>query len=141
VSDQSPPRDPSTKAKREKRPEAGIRHYASGDLSLSIRGLEGSGPVRIHLEHKSGAALIDPFCAIEDLEQGRMLSTQGFDGTGYRITIDEARATAQIEASAPSEILGGAISVVLPRGEDLASGGPLRITGDEDTMPITVRKG
>lgn len=139
MSGRSPPRDPSTKPRRE-RSVSPIRHYTAGNLSLTIRGLDGSESVRIHLEHKSGAALIVPYCEAADLEHGAKLSTNGFDGTDYRITIDDAAETALVEASRATAILGGATSIVLPRAADLASSGPLRITGDEDTMPITVRK-
>jgi hypothetical protein len=110
------------------------------DVTLRLRGLDGQGPVRVHIEHHSGAALIAPSCELEVVTGGYRLSTTGFDGTSFRIDVDEAARTVKIEASAATGILGGGTAAVLERGEDIAPAVGLRASGDEPTMPIIVKK-
>lgn len=119
-----------------------VRQYGSGELTLRLRGLEREGPVRLHLEHKSGAALIVPACERRSIPAGHELRTRGFDGTDYRFTVDEVARVVRIQASAPTVLLGGSTEAAVVRGEDLTMPqlAALRITGDEDTMPISVKK-
>lgn len=118
-----------------------IRQYDDGELTLRIRDLPGQGRINVHIEHRSGAALIAPFC--ESVRAGRVIEikTTGFDGIDYRVTIEDAEsAPATIEASRPTMILGGASRCVLPRKADAHPSHPIRATGDEDTVPISMLK-
>lgn len=134
--------DPSTAPRRESRSGRTVRQYSHGEVSVRIRGLDGAGQVRVHIEHKSGAALIVPFCSKTDGKQGPELATTGFDGTDYHMSIDEVHNTLTVTASAPSPILGDLTTLTLKRVEDLSTtdSGALRVTGDEDTMPIVLKK-
>lgn len=116
------------------------RLYLGDGLRLSIRGLGTSHPIRVQLEHDSGAALIVPGCEEGPGEKGPLLKTVGFDGTIFTISLDEETNEAAIEASQASPILGGARSARIMRGPDpTPDERSVRVTGDEATMPIEVK--
>jgi hypothetical protein len=119
-----------------------VRQYGQDDIQVRIQGLENGGEVRIHIEHKSGAALIVPSCEKVQTAEGFEISTTGFDGTDYQLSIDELKATITIRASRASPILGGASSTVLQRRADIAPAQrvELRMSGDEVTMPSITKK-
>jgi hypothetical protein len=112
-------------------------------VAVQVRGLEDPGaPIKIHIEHLSGAALIVPECHRVKSEVGIVIETRGFDGTDYRLTLDEQKRTMRIAASKPSLILGDKLELELPRVEDLVAtpAAAIRVTGDEVTMPIVVKR-
>lgn len=116
------------------------RLYLGDGVRLSIRGIGTSHPVRIHLEHESGAALIVPGCEEGPGDKGPLLKTVGFDGTTFTIALDEEANDASIEASQPSPILGGGQKARIERGPDpTPDEQSVRVTGDEATMPIQVK--
>lgn len=114
------------------------KHFQSGDLRVRIGWLEGRERCHVHIEHKSGAALIVPSCPREIAGDSIRLETTGFDGTTYSVTIDGEESTVVIESSAASPILGGGTRAVVPRSLDGESGA-VRVTGDEETMPIQLK--
>jgi hypothetical protein len=114
------------------------RCYQGLGITLKIRGLFTSHPVRIHLEHESGAALIVPGCREGPGPKGPRLETVGFDGTVFTVELDEQANTAEISATAETPILGGGTRASVPRGPDLVDN-TVRLTGDEETMPIDVK--
>jgi hypothetical protein len=114
------------------------RRYHGSGLTLRIRGLMTPHPVRIHLEHESGAALIVPGCREEPGIKGPRLETVGFDGTIFTVELDEQNGTAAISASQETPILGGGTTARIQRGPDTEESA-LRVTGDEETMPIEVK--
>lgn len=119
-----------------------VRQYRNEDVLVQIRGLDLGLRVRVNLEHKSGAALIVPECDARVNEHGYELELRGFDGTDYKVTIDEQARTLTIVASAATMLLGDQSKLALARTEDQANTGPtaLRATGDEVTKPITVKR-
>lgn len=123
-------------------PAGAFRRYVGRELTVRIRGLDGGGDVQIHIEHQSGAALIVPLCRRVARERGPELSTTGFDGTGFTLTLDEPSRSLEIVASAPTPILGGGTRVTLDNGEDVvpAVSRTTRVSGDEDTMPIDLER-
>jgi hypothetical protein len=116
-----------------------VRRYSVAEVALRIRGLEADGPVRLHIEHKSGAALIVPSCEKEAIDGGFRLATTGFDGTDYEVFVDERANTVEVVASSPSPILGGEKSAIFIRGDDIEPAVGVRTSGDEPTMPIIVK--
>lgn len=119
-----------------------IRQYKDEEVLVQVKGLDAGLKVRVHVEHKSGAALIVPDCQAQKDDRGYDLSMVGFDGTDFRITLDEPGQTIRIVASAVTPILGDKTELVLPRIADLGphDSGELRITGDEVTRPIDVKR-
>jgi hypothetical protein len=115
-----------------------VRTYLGDGLTLRIRGLTTPHPVKIHLEHESGAALIVPGCREGPGPRGPRLETVGFDGTIFTIELDDQAGTAAISASQETPILGGGKTARIQRGPDVEDGA-LRVTGDEETMPIEVK--
>ena len=114
------------------------RRYQGDGITLRIRGLLTAHPVRVHLEHESGAALIVPGCREAPGVKGPRLETVGFDGTIFTVELDEQDSTASIQASQETPILGGSKTARIPRGPDVEDTS-LRVTGDEETMPIEVK--
>ncbi len=118
------------------------RWYEDEHLKVQVRDLgeDASSPVKVHIEHKTGAALIDPECNPKRTGESLHLKTTGFDGTRFHVIVTEE--TVSIEASAPTPILGGEKRATIPRAE-----GPtpqqlgVRVTGHESTMPIPVKGG
>jgi hypothetical protein len=119
-----------------------VRQYKNEDVLVQIKGLDQGLRVRVHLEHRSGAALIVPECDARVHENGYDLEMRGFDGTGFKMTLDEPERALRIFATAPTPLLGDKAALELPRAEDLGTPqpAPLRITGDEVTRPIGVKK-
>lgn len=119
-----------------------VRQYKDEDVLVQVKGLDVGLKLRVHVEHKSGAALIVPDCQAQVEDHGYDLAMVGFDGTDFRITLDEPGQTIRIVASAVTPILGDKSELVLPRIEDLGlhDPGELRITGDEVTRPIDVKR-
>ncbi len=112
------------------------RRYATPDVIVDVRDLDGDD-VRLNIEHITGAALIVPRAPVNAFGGGKRIETTGFDGTAYVVEFDEAKS--RITSSAPSVILGGASTLQVPRvAVDKKDIGPLRVTGDEETMPIPV---
>jgi hypothetical protein len=119
-----------------------VRQYRHADVTVQVSGIEGGGRVKFHVEHKSGAALIVPECEQKAGKQGPELETRGFDGTDYKMIFDEVHNTLKIIATASTSILGDQRELELLRAEDLmlSPSSPLRVTGDEPTMPISVKR-
>lgn len=119
-----------------------VRQYKNADVVVQIKGLDAGLRVRVHLEHKSGAALIVPECDARVDEHGYDLEMRGFDGTGIKMTLDEPARALRIVATAATPLLGDKAQLELPRAEDLGTPAQteLRITGDEVTRPIIVKK-
>jgi len=84
-------------------------------MSLRIRGLDVEGPVRVHIEHSSGAALIVPTCEKQPIDGGVRLMTTGFDGTDSRSRSTSATTWFGSARAGASAILGGETSAVLTR--------------------------
>ncbi len=115
------------------------RRYESDDVIVDVRGLGSAHGVRLNVEHASGAALMIPRATEDAIDGGVRVCTTGFDGT--RFTVDIFEETATLTASAPSAILGGAERVEAKRVQVAAPDpGALRVTGDEETMPIPMAK-
>ena len=115
------------------------RRYQTEELLLDVRGLGSEHGARLSVEHESGAALLVPRTKVATVDDVLQLETTGFDGTHYVVELGEERA--RITASAPSPILGGATELELPRTEvPKPAPGALRVTGDEETMPIPMAK-
>lgn len=121
-------------------PRDTTRLYTDGEVTVRLRRLESGSTVMLHIEHLDGAALIVPQCPRELAESGPILATQGFDGTLFRVHVDEGPRTLRIESSAPSAILGGLTARTLVRRADELPRAAmrLRMTGDEVTHPIHV---
>jgi hypothetical protein len=116
------------------------RVYSGDGIELRVRGLGGRHRVRIHLEHSSGAALIVPGCEERIGDHGPRLVTAGFDGTTFTIDFDDGASLAVITSSQTTPILGGGVSATIARGDDVElDPKALRVTGDEETMPIPVK--
>ena len=113
------------------------RCYQGEGITLRIRGLFTPHPVRIHIEHETGAALIVPGCREGPGPRGPRLETVGFDGTVFTIELDEDAQVAILSATQETPILGGGTTARIPRGADIEDS--LRVTGDEETMPIDVK--
>ncbi len=114
-----------------------IRHYRDDDVDVRIRGVE-FGDAHITIEHGSGAALIVPACKPHKTDKLITLKTVGFDGTSFEILLDDEANTITIRASSASPILGGEVERTVPRRENLSPSGAVRVTGNEQTMPIAV---
>lgn len=115
------------------------RRYTSNEVVVDVRGLGSPHGVRLNVEHRSGAALMIPRATEDAIDGGVRVCTTGFDGT--RFTVDIFDQTARITASAPTAILGGAESIEASRVNVPAPDpGALRVTGDEETMPIPMAK-
>lgn len=115
------------------------RRYETAELVVDVRGLGSAHGVRLNVEHTSGAALMIPRATEEVIDGGVRVRTSGFDGTHYTVDVFEQSVT--IDATAASPILGGAQHIEAPRVEvPAADPGALRVTGDEETMPIPMAK-
>lgn len=115
--------------------------YKDGEVTVRVRGLEGGGSVRLHIEHKSGAALIVPDCTRTRHEHGTRFQTRGFDGTTFTLELDDAGLSLDVHSSQQTDILGGLRQRTLARVRDLeVRPQGLRITGDEVTRPLSVIK-
>ncbi len=116
------------------------RWYEDEHLKVQVRDLgeDASSPVKVHIEHKTGAALIAPECVPERAGEELRLSTTGFDGTRFFILVTEETLT--IEASAATPILGGQKRATVPKAEPPTPQQlGVRVTGHESTMPIPVK--
>lgn len=115
------------------------RRYATEELIVDVRGIGSEHGVRLDVEHRSGAALMVPRTKAETIDGGLKIETTGFDGTQFTVVVLES--TARVTSSAPSAILGGATELELPAVEiPPPDPGALRVTGDEETMPIPMAK-
>lgn len=113
------------------------RRYETPEVTVDVRGLFTDHGVRLNIEHTSGAALIVPRADTTEIDGGVRLVTTGFDGTEY--TVDILEETVVVKSNVPSQILGGLDHLEANRVEVKKSDlGPLRVTGDEETMPIQV---
>lgn len=119
-----------------------VRQYRSDGVTIQVRGIEDGARLKIQIEHESGAALIVPECEPQRDATAIIIETRGFDGTDYRLTVDEAKNSVRIAASKSSAILGEKLELELPRVEDFATPAvsAMRVTGDEVTMPISVKR-
>lgn len=97
------------------------------------------GGVGVRIEHDSGAALLVRSVIAKKTEAGLHVDVTGFDGTQFAIDVDPEWASVQIRSSSPTPILGGGQEAAALRAKAAESeSGPVRVTGDETTMPINV---
>lgn len=97
------------------------------------------GGVGVRIEHDSGAALIVPSVIGERTQVGLRFDIVGFDGTHFVIELPDDRSQVSIRAEPTSPILGGRDQIIAARTpEHEKASGPVRVTGDETTMPIAV---
>jgi hypothetical protein len=113
------------------------RRYETPEVTIDVRGLGTEHGIRLNIEHRTGAALMVPRADSSDVDGATRIVTTGFDGTEFTIDIRDEAVT--IRSNVPSAILGGIDQLDAPRVEvKKADLGPLRVTGDEETMPILV---
>lgn len=111
--------------------------YRGEELSVRVANPTPDGGVSLHIEHATGAALIVPSTPQSRTDDGAFVTVTGFDGNLFQIRISEERVFIQAEQASP--ILGGGREADAERRRDLEKNdGPIRVTGDESTMPIDV---
>lgn len=115
--------------------------FRAEGLSVRVTHPTREGGVGVYIEHTSGAALMVPSTQAERTQDGLHARVSGFDGTHFEIIVRGDFAEAEIRASTPSPIIGGDTRATAARRKDLEGGrGPVRVTGDESTMPIDVEE-
>lgn len=115
--------------------------YEYRGLGLSVRLTQPAveGGVGLYIEHESGAALMVPSVEVRSTQDGLRADVTGFDGTCFEVEVRADFSEVEVRASSPSAIIGGGTRAVAKRRADLeAPRGPVRVTGDESTMPIEV---
>lgn len=113
--------------------------FRGDGLSVRVTQPSREGGISLYIEHESGAALIVPSADAVATQDGLRARVSGFDGTSFEVALSGDHQRVEITASTPSPILGGRREAIATRRTDLEGPrGPVRVTGDESTMPIDV---